>query len=599
MPLPDVLRRFRAAGATSIALQEDTIGALEDAGRLQIVSAGRAGTSLLPEPGLFNRVADAVAVKTRWASARQTGARGSVLFIEQPYALVRGVGVGLDPQSVDEVQAADLGVVGRVSNWQGVQPRGIVWSLHELKKQGASTVIFSGDEVLGFKGFIHSNPLLVSDQQPSTETALRETGLYYGAVEFVKQKGDALLSRAAQDRLVRVHTVSGAEMLSADVNSNTQRFLLGARERNIRLLFVRLFLSEPDPIPANSKYIEKIARGLDRGDLEPGFAHGYDPLTTSPLLRGLMGLGLAAAFLLLVETLTAFSAGGAGKLTALIAALGALGLLALPLLPGGVKLAALAAACVFPTLGLVATDLLRPGPPRSAPLTVALMRFLKASAITSLGILITAGLLSDRLFLIKADMFLGIKAAHLVPVLIVAGVYSLSLWASEERRWPRVMGDAGRRVLSLGAQPVLFWQVAFALAALVMLALVVLRSGNDPGVGVSGLELRVRSLLDRFLYARPRFKEFLVGHPALIVALALAARGLGRSAALPGIRLIVTALFLVGALGQVSLLNTFCHLHTPLPVSLWRAGLGLVIGTVIGIAAYLILDRALLRRLPV
>ena len=55
--------------------------------------------------------------------------------------------------------------------------------------------------------------------------------------------------------------------------------------------------------------------------------------------------------------------------------------------------------------------------------------------------------------------------------------------------------------------------------------------------------------------------------------------------------------FLVGALGQVSLLNTFCHLHTPLPVSLWRALLGVAIGAIIGVVAHAALERLVLRRL--
>ena len=44
--------------------------------------------------------------------------------------------------------------------------------------------------------------------------------------------------------------------------------------------------------------------------------------------------------------------------------------------------------------------------------------------------------------------------------------------------------------------------------------------------------------------------------------------------------------------GQVSLLNTFCHLHTPLFVSLWRALLALAIGIVVGVGAFLLVDRA-------
>jgi hypothetical protein len=82
------------------------------------------------------------------------------------------------------------------------------------------------------------------------------------------------------------------------------------------------------------------------------------------------------------------------------------------------------------------------------------------------------------------------------------------------------------------------------------------------GIGVSGLEMTIRGLLDRLLPARPRFQEFLIGHPALILSLYCGSWSacLGISAAA------------VGAIGQVSLLNTFCHLHTPLAASLWRAG---------------------------
>jgi hypothetical protein len=159
------------------------------------------------------------------------------------------------------------------------------------------------------------------------------------------------------------------------------------------------------------------------------------------------------------------------------------------------------------------------------------------------------------------------------------------VWGCERRRsapGPAPWTTPARDLQALAGRPVLTWQVAAGLAALVVLALLVLRSGNDPGVGVSPLELRVRGLLDRLLYARPRFKEFLIGHPALIVALALAAAG-GRRWALP--------LFFVGAIGQVSLMNTFCHLHTPLLVSLWRALLGLAFGVIIGSVAYLLVSR--------
>lgn len=605
MPLPEVLRLFRQAGATSVAVTEDTIGDLEGARRIRVEPSpfekGNGvlirGNDALVSP-LVLRIADAVIHKTRLEDVPDTGVpSGRAFGVAQPYALVRGVGVGLDPDTLALARTAGLGVIGRVYNWEGVTPNAVRWTLDQLKKQNVRTIIFSGDEVLGFKGYVaHDNTAPAG--QASTEDVLRADGLFFGAVEFVKQKGNDQLARAAGDRVVRVHTVPGAEMVSADVPGNVQRFLLAARERNIRLLFVRLFASEPDALNANLGYVQKIARGLARGRLEPGPAHGFRDLQTGRGMRLLMGAALAAGWLLLADAVTGLlgGAGSAGQLwPRAVAGAGALGLLVLPALSSsaastGAKLAALASACIFPSLALLHADLLAPDERTGTDarfktrtiLELAFRRLLTASGITLMGALLLVGLLADRLFLIKADWFTGIKFSQLIPILVAAVVYFLNLHASDARPWPRVLDDARQQILRLATQPILLYQVAAALAAFVVLALVVLRSGNDPGVGVSAGELKVRALLDQLLYTRPRFKEFLIGHPAMIVGLALAITR-RRKLALP--------FLLVGALGQVSMLNTFCHLHTPLLVSLLRALLGFTIGAVLGTVAYLILVR--------
>ena len=41
-------------------------------------------------------------------------------------------------------------------------------------------------------------------------------------------------------------------------------------------------------------------------------------------------------------------------------------------------------------------------------------------------------------------------------------------------------------------------------------------------------------------------------------------------------------LLLLGALGQASLVNTFCHIHTPLAISFIRMVYGVVLGAIIG-----------------
>lgn len=589
-PMAQVLSAFKAAGVTSVALSEDTVGGLVDSRRLDVRTTGPEGDGTLlvdaggAGPATLARVQDALKAKTRLGGVSLSSAG---LAVAEPWQYVRGVGLGLDPAEVAQVQAAGLGIVGRVSNYNGVNDAGLTWVLHGLQEQGVRNVIFSGDAVLGFKGYVVDDPK--DPEQGSTASALQNFGIGYGSVEFGKQKGDQALAKAAAGQTVRVHTITGAEMLSATVPGNVQRFALAARERNIRLLYVRLFTEEEDPVKFNADYVEKVVKALERGGMVTGTAHGYGPLGVGTVPKAVMGLGLAAAFVLLVDAVTGLLSGGAGRLPAAVAGLGAVACAAAPLVPSslGVKAAAFAAAVVFPSLALLHADLLAPA--RRPPHGAALRRFFSACAITSLGIATVVGLLADRLFLIKVDAFAGIKLAHVLPVLLVAAVVGLGLRAAPpERPWGRVLDAARRRIATVAGQPILLWQVGAALGALVVLAVVVSRSGNDGAVGVSGLELRVRAILDRLLYARPRFKEFLIGHPALVVALLLAATG-RRNWALP--------FFLVGALGQVSLLNTFCHLHTPLPVSLWRALLGVGIGAIIGVVAYAVLDGVALRRL--
>jgi hypothetical protein len=108
-----------------------------------------------------------------------------------------------------------------------------------------------------------------------------------------------------------------------------------------------------------------------------------------------------------------------------------------------------------------------------------------------------------------------------------------------------------------------------------------MRTGNESPVNTSPLEASVRQLLNDILGVRPRTKEFLIGHPLMLVLLYY------------GYKLELFPLLMIGAIGQVSIINTFAHLHTPITVSLLRTAHGVWIGIIIGIAAILILNFAI------
>ncbi len=181
--------------------------------------------------------------------------------------------------------------------------------------------------------------------------------------------------------------------------------------------------------------------------------------------------------------------------------------------------------------------------------------------------------------MLRIDQFMGIKVAHLAPILVLAGAFAGAIawkpdtWQAQKRRLSKSFG----RLL---ASPILMWQAMGMLALVVVVGLVVARSGNDAGLEVSSIELKLRAILDKVLVVRPRTKEFLIGYPALLIGIALALQGQRRWAAI---------LVTVGSIGLASALNTFCHIHTPLAVTALRTVNGVILGVVVGLIAYWLL----------
>jgi hypothetical protein len=205
--------------------------------------------------------------------------------------------------------------------------------------------------------------------------------------------------------------------------------------------------------------------------------------------------------------------------------------------------------------------------------------------ISLVGGLFVAAVLSKTSYFVGIELFRGIKLAEALPlvvvfVLLVGGV------GSEGRKVPSEEKIRGFLGLGLEVKHVL------ALLFLLLVAAVwIMRTGNQPGVGTLPLEMKVRGILESALGARPRTKEFLLGHPLLLLGFMLYALP-----AASAWRRWAPALVLVGAIGQASVVNTFCHLHSPLYLGLWRTFNGLWLGCLIGvILALLIFGR---RRWP-
>ena len=120
--------------------------------------------------------------------------------------------------------------------------------------------------------------------------------------------------------------------------------------------------------------------------------------------------------------------------------------------------------------------------------------------------------------------------------------------------------------------------------ALVALFIMLDRSGNFPIISVADWENNVRGWLETAFYARPRTKEVFIGHPALILGLYLGLSNLGFR------RYFLYAGVVIGSIALTSLTNTFCHMHTPIVLSVFRTASGAIIGAIIGLIAGVIIS---------
>lgn len=374
--------------------------------------------------------------------------------------------------------------------------------------------------------------------------------------EFTSGAVERALWEQGQRQLARGHEVPEEDAVRDSVEVLTARFRRAVVERGVRALLLSP-LPGRNPEETLTFYARTVTRVREAG-LEPG-PLAAPPRDVPPWARTLLHLGTVAwAGLLLLRFLPA------GIVTLLVAA----GSVALPLTVGPVLLAqadALLVALAAPVLGALLFT-----PPRAAGLLAGVQRVLAFSLFSLAAGLLMAALLSGPAFVLGIAPFRGVKAALLLPP-----VLGMALVLFKERRTLRKALRDFRPA-----------HAALALLGIAAGALALLRSGDfDPLV--SGLEERARGWLEDLLVARPRFKEFLVGHPSLLL---LGADGAGS---------LWGGLFLfLGLIGQASILNTFAHPHTPLLLSLLRTGNGLLLGLLVGVVlhAFLRLGRRLLRR---
>jgi hypothetical protein len=540
LTLEQGLKELKRRGLNAVVIPEQYVAELLSNGDLQTVS----GKFLTGPPELIQRVMRGVGIRYPLykKTASYAGSSATTTAVNfSDLAAIRGVSVGLDPEQAKIAQDNGLMIVARCVNPTSASANTVTETIRWAKEMGAKVFLPEGDQVLGRH-----------DELDTFIDALQKHEMWYASPEFSKIGGDENVVEKVPGIVLRLHSAQTQELDKMRLDEAVDRYARAARERNQRLLLLRPFSSAAEkPLTAFGDFVEKVKTETENQGSVVGDPHPF----TEPGVPSVLFLAIALSVLpVALWTASAFikSRGWLIFLGVIFTAVAAA-----CYKPVGHPYMALLAALVFPTAAFLVLDG-RKG--KSWP-----VEYLVITLVSLTGGLAVAGLINGLPYYVHAQQFMGVKFAHFFPIVLI-GAYFFYRFGLVKK--------------SLSS-PVEWGKALLALVILGGLGFMLARTGNDNPAAVSGVELKLRYLLDVILFVRPRTKEFLIGHPFLIVGIAalIYFRNHPQADKWKGW---IALLLMLGAVGQTSIVNTMCHIHTPMVLSLARIGVGWVAGGIIG-----------------
>lgn len=508
-----------------------------------------------------------------------------------------------DPITLEKLSDYGFNIIARFSD--RVQPYNKEMTEQQIKRlseYGVTRIIFDGSKV---KGATDQAELKSLNHFASL---LKQYGIGIATIENIKapQTGTGTLAYILDYNVVRLYSLSDSDSFTMTAEGITDRFKLAAKDRNIRMFFLNVGIKSNGNTGVLEQSVDKLTEALageegviaqmDKAGYPDGIASAftYENPSWSKFVRMIVAVAAVAFITLLVG---AFLPGT----EIIIFVLGLLGSAALYVLNSSLMEQALAlgAAVSGPTLGVIwmlnriysrtigerrmlgnsnwtlsgttpihdgsieaADRWIFPELPLSRRLGLTLNWFIVGTIITLCAVPLVFGLLFNIKYSLVIEQFRGVSMLHLGPLALVT-IYVLLY---------RGQGAKGvlNRLWKLLKTPIsLLWVVVAVIVAAVGVYYLS-RTGNSGQV--SSFELVIRHWLESTVGVRPRFKEFAIGHPPLILGLFLALRY--RASWL---------LLIVGTLGQLTMVSTFTHIHTPIMMSTLRTLLSLGLGIIFGL----------------
>jgi len=544
------------------------------------------------------------------------------LIIEEPSNAAASKILDFDPVTINKLLEHGMTIVPRFSDYlQPYNEQLAKEQLAKFKEIGVRRIIFEGDAVKGAQDPNNKGHLAHFSQE------LNRQNIGIGTIENLKkpQAGMAKMAYLLDYDVARLISLSAEDSLRLNPEILADRFVLAAKDRNIRIVFLNLGykINNNESVLENS--IENVIKSvagengaiprLEKAGFKVGSAESFEYKLPdyAKILRIVVVIAAIAMIALLISaflpsfTLAAFIIGLAGSAALYVLSNNMLELaLALGVAISGPTLGAIwimnriyartfgsrrvvgannwsvggHVSAYEGTYEAVSKSWIFPDQPKLRRLGLAFNWFFVGTCITLTSIPFVYSLLYHMKYTLVIDQFRGVSLLMFAPLGLVL-IYVLLYQG---------YGTQGvfKRLVEILKKPItIIWVLAVAVLGIIGMYYFS-RSGNAGQV--SDFELALRRWLETSIGVRPRFKEFLLGHPIMILGLFLALRY--RAA---------WFLVVVGTMGQLSMVSTFTHLHSPLTISALRTVLGLGVGIVIGlvlIAIWIVLEGVCRKWMP-
>ena len=612
LPPEKVLAQAKEAGITSLAVYETTFkklnvngkaaavngsvlltnyqnGAISDPGWRQLIESGQIkGTNVYVtghNQQTFQEVHEDLVRRLGQDRVRELTISGQrVLEVKANYEEFEKMDLGMPTDEMQAVNDAGFYVVARPTNYRQCTKDDIDAFFDRLDGYQVSAIVASGSQTLG-----------APDESQYMAQQMRQRGLTLGMIEgvtqlkFFPQDGMLDIAKANDYQSARLYSIPKDEQKKMKVNEAIDRWGTTDDERNIRFNLLKTF-EKPAPdmtfLETNMSYVAGVKNKLEAQGFTMGRAGVFASFYPEAPLRSLVMLGVAAGIVLYLSmVIPAMKSKQAYILLAVLALV-----MMVPVLMGhGNKIrvaAALAAANVFPAISVLwILDKIRQRIPQQG---AGLLRMIGTGVaalfvcgmISYVGAAYLSASLADTEYLLEVNIFRGIKLTFILPIILVA-IGFLQRFDVFDGKMDDTEGflEQFKRILDV---PVKVKTLLGLFLVLVAAVVFVARSGHTMGMPVSATELKFRAFLEQAMYARPRTKEFMIGHPAFL----LAAMAWFRKRP----TMVLFVLVMVATIGQGSMVETFAHMRSPILMSTARGLGGLVLGAGVGAICMILVD---------